>query len=119
MSKATNGGAIKRAQLARLVIRECGRCRYCGCLVRQSHPSDDRRASLDHILPRERRGTRVPINAALACARCNVRRAIDGHCIAALRCAEAVIGSDEPERVLAAWFRDATAGQQKARDYTL
>ena len=61
------------------------------------------RATIDHILPRSLSGDESIPNLRLACMWCNAGRSVSGHCIAALRCAEAVVGRGDMTAV-AKWF---------------
>ena len=65
-------------------------------------------ATVDHLLPRSRGGnthTDDLDNIRVACLRCNIGRAAAGHCIAALRCAQAVLGNGASQGQIARWFR--------------
>ncbi len=83
------------------------RCSYCGQLtiVRfgRTRVHDWQLATIDHILPRSLGGDESIQNIRLACMWCNTGRSITGHCIAALRCAEAVLGRGNMALV-AKWF---------------
>ena len=52
----------------RIFVRDRFRCQYCG-----RHKSAQE-LTLDHILPRSRRGRSVPENLVAACVECNLRK---------------------------------------------
>jgi 5-methylcytosine-specific restriction endonuclease McrA len=52
----------------RIFVRDRFRCQYCGKKKEAS------KLSLDHILPRSRRGRSVPENLVTACVECNTRK---------------------------------------------
>jgi 5-methylcytosine-specific restriction endonuclease McrA len=83
-------------------------CAWCGERANLrfglSKVHDWHRATLDHVLPRALGGGNDIDNTTLACAWCNVGRSMTGHCITALRCAEAVLGRGEMAAV-AQWFQ--------------
>jgi CRISPR/Cas system Type II protein with McrA/HNH and RuvC-like nuclease domain len=65
-------------QLSELYQRYDGECQYCGCeteinVIDGVH--EERSATLDHIVPRCRGGTKDDLNAILSCADCNRRKA--------------------------------------------
>jgi hypothetical protein len=62
-------------------------------------------ATVDHVLPRAAAGDHSIENIRLACMWCNVGRSMAGHCIAAFRCAEAVVGWGDMAAITR-WFRD-------------
>ncbi|MDE2181712.1 MAG: HNH endonuclease [Alphaproteobacteria bacterium] len=63
--------------LVRHMERQNGRCAYCGILMfpPRDHPTSDRRATLDHIVPLMRRGADSEANTVAACAACNSAKA--------------------------------------------
>lgn len=69
-------------------------CVYCGRSMVPKLPGDWHRpdaATRDHVLPRERGGTRATDNIRICCQRCNeLRGALDG-CTGALACFLAVL----------------------------
>ena len=59
------------AELRRLVTERAGDCcEYCRCQARYTDSF-----SIDHILPRSRRGQTTPENLALSCLKCNKHKA--------------------------------------------
>lgn len=69
-------------------------CHWCGTSISRPKHRDHSPLSgtLDHLVPQAWGGRDEPTNLVLSCRGCNERRAAAGHCIAALRCAEAVMG---------------------------
>lgn len=61
--------------------------------MQPGRPSNPRRPSRDHIFPREWGGTFAPENIRRVCQECNYLRALAGHCVAVLACAQAVADS--------------------------
>lgn len=60
--------AKRKITLRALVVRRAGgRCEYCRSPAAFAHQS----FSLEHILPRSRKGKRTPANTALSCQGCN------------------------------------------------
>jgi 5-methylcytosine-specific restriction endonuclease McrA len=59
--------------LARHVERQNGRCAYCGIPVflPPKHGKEDRRATLDHVVPLVRGGADSEANTVAACLACN------------------------------------------------
>lgn len=50
-------------------------CMHCGNVVeRGSHHRNERRATIEHIIPKSRGGTDAPKNLGVACLRCNTHR---------------------------------------------
>jgi 5-methylcytosine-specific restriction endonuclease McrA len=93
------------------ILTAAGRCRKCSYCGRQTNVNigptsnhDWQLATFDHILPRAHGGGEEIENILLACKWCNAGRAIAGHCIGALRCAEAVLGTGDLAAI-AKWFR--------------
>jgi HNH endonuclease len=82
-------------------------CSYCGRLTNVrlglTRVHDWQLATIDHILPRALGGDESIQNIRLACMWCNTGRSAAGHCIAALRCAETVLGRGNMALV-AKWF---------------
>jgi HNH endonuclease len=103
----------RRWYLNELVQRHGPNCHWCGKQTRIVDRDHTRRlaswvATVDHLLPRSRGGhTRTGglDNIRVACLRCNIGRAAAGHCIAALRCAQAVLGNGASQGQIARWFR--------------
>lgn len=52
----------------RILVRDGFRCQYCGLRKAASE------LTLDHVLPRSRRGRSVPENLVTACVSCNTRK---------------------------------------------
>ncbi|HEX5709556.1 MAG TPA: HNH endonuclease, partial [Pyrinomonadaceae bacterium] len=52
----------------RIFVRDRFRCQYCGLR------KDASELTLDHIMPRSRRGQSVPENLVAACVACNTRK---------------------------------------------
>jgi hypothetical protein len=84
-------------------------CSYCG------HPTNIRfgltlihdwnLATIDHVLPRAYGRDESRQNTRLACMWCNVGRSMSGHCIAAFRCAEAIVGRGDMAAITR-WHRE-------------
>lgn len=55
-----------------VLMRRCPYCAYCGRSLIDGRR--DRRASLDHLVPRAAGGTNGTANLLLACHRCNCRK---------------------------------------------
>lgn len=90
----SNGGILKHLMQTRNPV-----CHWCRCRLSPAALLRHDSATVDHILPRDRGGANANglfKNHVLSCRQDNSLRAEAGHCIAALRCAEAVIG-DKPE----------------------
>lgn len=64
-------------QLRHLLVRESGRCHYCGLGVEilDDTPNHPRNATIDHKHPISRGGANDRANLVLACALCNHRKA--------------------------------------------
>jgi hypothetical protein len=84
-------------------------CSYCGQPTNIRFGliliHDWKLATVDHVLPRSMGGDHSKANLRLACMWCNVGRAAAGHCIAAFRCAEAVVGQGDMAAITT-WFRE-------------
>jgi hypothetical protein len=91
------------------------KCLYCNELtVLSTGPATVHNwhlATIHHILPRSLGGDESIQNIRLACMWCNTGRSITGHCIAALRCAEAVLGRGNMALV-AKWFALTQASKE-------
>lgn len=62
----------------RLSNRQGRRCIYCGRRMLRATPYnqlDDRRETIDHVLPRSKGGTNDPGNLVAACQGCNHKKA--------------------------------------------
>lgn len=64
-----------RTLLHRLSEAQNWRCCYCGCRDMQEGGKSPRRATFEHIIPLARGGRDHEDNIAIACYRCNKRRA--------------------------------------------
>lgn len=66
-----------RVWLDRHMERQNGRCAYCGIpmFLRSNRGKPERRATLDHVVPRARRGADSEGNTVAACAACNAAKA--------------------------------------------
>jgi hypothetical protein len=62
-------------------------------------------ATIDHVLPRAHGRDESQQNVRLACMWCNVGRSMSGHCIAAFRCAEAIVGRGNMAAITR-WYRE-------------
>lgn len=85
-------------------------CIWCGQVMPiVTNQGDPRQRTVEHMLPKCRGGTDEAHNLRWACRRCNEFRSIAGHCIAALRCAEAVVGENQPAAVYRRFLRPRAA----------
>lgn len=90
------------------------KCHWCGRGTRRAVSYETalraKNTTMDHLLPKCRggRSTRRDgyYNLKIAFLGCNMKRAAAGHCMAALRCAEAVLGANSSPGQLVRWFAD-------------
>jgi hypothetical protein len=82
--------------------RAAQRCPYCGNRMAHRH---NRTPTRDHICPRAWGGPDDADNIRIVCYRCNTDRALAGHCIGALACAQIVALStgSTADQVLRCW----------------
>ena len=103
----------RRRLLSLTVAGRYRKCSYCeeqvNVTLGPTVVHDWHLATIDHILPRALGGDESIQNIRLACMWCNTGRSITGHCVAALRCAEAVVGRGNMAAV-AKWFASKTIG---------
>ena len=86
-------------------------CEYCDVTVFRFPPADVPmlRSTIDHILPQSRKGSSESYNLKMSCLWCNNGKNAFGECIAALRCAEAIVGRENTYRGfrrITRWWRN-------------
>lgn len=90
-------------------------CHWCGCYVHRVPDCVPYGATVEHLLPKSRGGRTEQYdgywNVRLACRQCNELRSAAGHCMAALACARAVLGTSTSQGKIQRWL----AGKQPER----
>jgi hypothetical protein len=69
------GVSFNAPQALNVLVRDRFRCQYCGAMISRRAASDQRCATMDHVIPRGLGGKDVITNVVACCRSCNGRKA--------------------------------------------